>query len=277
MSLASGSARRIRLAIKNNRNVAQDTFLLAFEAPSLADAVQPGQFLMVSLPELTDPLLPRPFAVFNVKQGCVEVLYKRVGKGTHLLSLLRSGDFIHVLGPLGNGYTLSPSLAPCLVLAGGIGIASVHLLLRGLLDRGLATTLLYGAASSKELIPLDTVKDRPLEIHLATEDGEQGFKGNVCELFRSLLDQDRNLADSLRCVYVCGSPAMLKAAAAMLKPQGLKGQFSLESRMACGYGVCQGCVIQTRNHKMDTGSHYGKVCTEGPVFDPQEVVWESVS
>lgn len=263
--------------MKNHRKVAQETFLLAFDAPSLADAVKPGQFLMVSFPQHVDPLLPRPFAVFDVNQGCVEILYKRVGKGTHLLSHLKAGDRIQVLGPLGSGFTLSTSLAPSLVMAGGIGIASVHLLLHGLLKRGFSTTLLYGAGSREELIPLETLKNQNIDIHLATEDGGEGLTGNVCELFLHILDQDRDLADTLAGAYVCGPPAMLKSAAGLIASRGIKAQFSLESRMACGYGVCQGCVIQARDDTMNENIRYRKVCTDGPVFDPTDVDWDAFS
>jgi dihydroorotate dehydrogenase electron transfer subunit len=250
---------------------------MAFEAPRLAAEAEPGQFLMLSIPPTHDPLLPRPFAVFNVEGRCVEILYRRVGKGTGLLSGMRTGDLLRVLGPLGNGFALPDPSVESIVLAGGIGIASVHFLLVHLLRRQTApTTLLYGARSHEEIVPLEFLDKEGLLLRIATEDGQQGVKGTVIDLLSTTLAPTGNPPTATMESFVCGPPAMLRAVAGRMKGLGMRAQFSMESRMACGYGVCQGCVIPFKGDHDPKQIKYRKVCTEGPVFLAEEICWEAI-
>lgn len=271
----TGALNRI-LSVLENQEVARETFLLSLSDRLLGAAVQPGQFLMLSPPAALDPFLPRPFAVFDAAAESVKVLYRRVGKGTRLLAELGRGDAVRVLGPLGNGYAAPDEGTAVLVLAGGIGFASVHLLLKQLLRNGRAVELLYGVRSGSDLYPLDRFAAPGLSVHLATEDGSAGFRGNVCELFQTRCGGNRNNSSPRRFAYVCGPPAMLRRAAVLLRESGIRSQFSLESRMACGYGVCQGCVVRARGSEDAGQAGYRKVCADGPVFDPEALVVESL-
>jgi dihydroorotate dehydrogenase electron transfer subunit len=263
--------------VLSNRQIVPEIFLLNLEEPRLAEAACAGQFVMLSIPNLRDPLLPRPFAVFNVDGRCVEILYKRVGKGTGLLSQMREGDLLTVLGPLGNGFSLPEDSVTALVLAGGIGIASVHFLLVQLLKRRSgSTTLLYGVRSHEELIPLKPLEEKGLLIRIATEDGRRGMKGTVTELLATGQDPANELTEGAAEAFVCGPLAMLKAVAGQMEALGIRGHFSLESRMACGYGVCQGCVVPFRSGNDPQQVRYRKVCTEGPVFSAEEICWEEI-
>jgi dihydroorotate dehydrogenase electron transfer subunit len=273
----TGSALRSTLTrVGENRGLGEEIYLLRFREPALAAAARPGQFVMVSLPDLLDPLLPRPFAVFDTTGQSVAVLYKRAGKGTRLLSGLRRGDALRVLGPLGNGYTLPPAGSQALVLAGGIGFASVHFQLRVLVGMKFRVQLFYGTRSAEQLYPTERLERAGLQVHLATEDGRRGFPGQVLALFRDRVGRVPAAGNAARFAYVCGPPPMLKAAAALLGEYGIRSEFSLESRMACGFGVCQGCVVRTR---VPGGAEvrYQKVCADGPVFDPEAVIWGTVS
>jgi len=277
LPVASRNVQTLDLPILANRKLTPETFLLSFESEALADTVLPGQFLMLSIPDLLDPLLPRPFAVFDVQEHRVDVLYRLVGKGTHLLARMHPGDRLRVLGPLGNSYTLDRKAGSVLVVAGGIGIASVYFLLRHLSLKGeVDVTLLYGAATRTALIPLEGLKGDRLHIQVATEDGGEGFKGNVCELLGTRLKARQDAEEDDSPAFACGPPAMLEETARILEAHGIRAQFSLESRMACGYGVCQGCVIRTRDAGSKTGPPHQKVCTEGPIFDARDVAWTSL-
>jgi dihydroorotate dehydrogenase electron transfer subunit len=257
-----------------NSEIVPGVFLASFEAAGLAAEARPGQFVMLSIPELKDPLLPRPFAVFDVREGRVEILYRRVGKGTGLLSRMRKGDGVRVLGPLGNGFSLPDPAVRAVAVAGGIGLASLHFLLVRLLARQeTVTTLLYGVRSAQELIPLDSLERKGLAVRVATEDGRQGVKGRVTRL---LSDQRELLSAEGAELFVCGPLAMLRAVAEETKGPGVRGQYALESRMACGYGVCQGCVFPFRDRDVPGKVRYGKVCSEGPVFPGEEICWEAV-
>jgi dihydroorotate dehydrogenase electron transfer subunit len=265
------------IPVLSNQEIVPDIFRLAFEAPRLAAEARPGQFVMLSIPPTHDPLLPRPFAVFNVEGQCVEILYRRVGKGTGLLSGMRKGDLLRVLGPLGNGFAVPDPSTTSIVLAGGIGFASIHFLLVHLLGRQTApTTLLYGVRSHEELIPMETLDKKGLLMRVATEDGQQGVKGTVIDLLSMALPRKEELATATIESFVCGPLAMLRAVADRMKGLGMRAQFSMESRMACGYGVCQGCVIPFKGDDDPKQIKYRKVCTEGPVFAAEEICWEAI-
>ena len=176
MSVTGIAPRSTLVRVGENRALGEEIFLLRFADSGLAAAARPGQFVMVSLPDLLDPLLPRPFAVFDINGGTVEVLYKRTGKGTRLLCGLRAGDSLRVLGPLGKGYSPPPAGARVLVVAGGIGFASVHFQIKGLLAMNLPVHLFYGTRSAAELYPTEALRQAGLEVHVATEDGRRGFK-----------------------------------------------------------------------------------------------------
>lgn len=276
MPLNPGEGGPLVTPVLSNTEIVPNYFRMAFEAPALAAEARPGQFLMLSFPLLKDPLLPRPFAVFNVQGPRVEVLYRRVGKGTGLLARMRAGDPLRVLGPLGNGFRLpDPSVAP-IVLAGGCGIASLHLLLLHLLKRQSApTTLLYGVRFHDELIPLEDLEEAGLLLRIATEDGKRGLKGTVTQLLSTALAPGASSTDAVE-LFACGPQPMLRAAVQAVKGLGVRAQVSVESRMACGYGVCQGCVFPFHGAKGPEKVRYRKVCTDGPVFAAEEICWEAV-
>ncbi len=275
MSLNNRAARNVYLPVIYNKEIAPGIFRLAFEEAVLAKMIKPGQFLMIGFPHLKDPLLPRPFAAFNVIQNRIEIIYQRVGKGTGLLSHVRNGDLLRVFGPLGNGFPMSLDTPP-LIIAGGIGIASVNLLILDFLQREKAPLLLYGSRTHEGLLPLDILEDKRLNIHLATEDGARGVKGTTLDLLHYLAEQIEGFTNIYKEAFICGPMVMLKAIAGPLAAYGINGRFSLESRMACGYGVCQGCVIPTRDLKNPEKLRYQKVCVDGPVFNGEEIYWETI-
>ena len=277
MPLTSQPAYNLCLPVLWNREIVPEIFHLALEEPRLAAVARPGQFMMLSVPRSMDPLLPRPFAVFNAEGSRIEILYKKVGKGTTLLAQMRAGDVLRVLGPLGNGFSPPDRSVEALVLAGGIGIASVHFLLVHLLKGGgAAPTLLYGVRSLEELVPLEPLEKSGLLLHIATEDGKRGVKGRVSDLLSTILERGKGLSRADTEAFVCGPLPMLKAVARQMTTLGIKSQFSLESRMACGYGVCQGCVIPFKDQKEPKRILYRKVCADGPVFPAEDICWEAI-
>ena len=190
---------------------------------------------------------------------------------------MRTGDLLRVLGPLGNGFTLPDSSVTSIVVAGGIGIASVHFLLVHLLGRQTApTTLLYGVRSHREIVSLHSLEQKGLLIRVATEDGQRGVKGTVIDLLSTTLPRTEDFSTTTVESFVCGPPAMLRAVAGRMKGLGMRAQFSMESRMACGYGVCQGCVIPFKGDEDPRQIKYRKVCTEGPVFAAEEIYWDGI-
>jgi dihydroorotate dehydrogenase electron transfer subunit len=218
---------------------------------------RPGQFAMLGLdPERRhrDPLLPRPMAVYRGGRGELEFRFKVVGRGTRIMAELRRGDRVSVLGPLGNGFP--PLSGPAILVGGGTGIASLYELAR---DATTRPRVLLGGRSRADILGLDDFAALPIELEVATDDGSLGHRGVVTELLAPAPGE---------VVYACGPLAMMQRAHALAAAAGARCHVSLENPMACGFGVCLGCVVKT-----PAGFRY--VCTHGPVFDAATLGWEA--
>lgn len=215
-------------------------------------SVRPGQFVMLKVPS-ADVFLRRPFSIYDYNEGVVSVLYKVKGQGTQALSRARAGERVMVLGPLGNGFTVLPGHLPVLV-AGGIGIAGVYLLWSKLEGK---KELFWGCTSDAEVGLLETIMG--CEPRISTMDGSFGCKGSVIDLFEQELDR---LEKPIQ-VFACGPEAMFVSLKEKLPQGSVPCQVLVEERMACGLGICFGCVKKT----VDENEPYKRVCKEGPVFD----------
>lgn len=236
--------------IISNKCLFDDYFELKIDIGNLSKSCNPGQFFMINVPGV---FLRRPLSIYDVNKNMVSFLYKVVGKGTKLLSQIKNGE-IEILGPLGCGYPLNNNLKHTnIIVAGGTGIVSVHYLAK-MLKTGI---LYYGAKTKKDLICLDKFKKLGLKIIISTEDGSKGYKGFVTEILEKELKQTDVL-------YSCGPMPMLKAVAKIASSKKVKGYLSLEEKMACGFGNCQGCAVQI-------GNTTKMVCKDGPVFNIEEV------
>jgi len=200
----------------------------------------------------------------------VQVLYKVVGRGTALLSALKTGAEITVLGPLGRGFSrpASPGVRPIFV-AGGIGAAPYPALAASLADHRLRPRMFYGARTAADLPLLDWFKEHCDEVVVTTEDGSLGHAGLVTAPLEDLLG--REPADALQ-LYACGPEPMLKAVARLVRERSVACELSLEAHMACGFGVCLGCVVPTRRAGGDCAG-YDRVCVEGPVMSAEKLAW----
>lgn len=232
-----------------------------------------GQFVMLSpgprdaVPR-TDPLLPRPMAVFREVgrngSGEIEILFKRHGRGTELLAQCRPGDRVSVVGPLGRGFSLEMSEPRALLVAGGTGIASVYELAAQLVERVSAprVQVLLGARAAADLMAEEDFNALGVQVDVATEDGSRGLEGRVTELLRASLAQAGRAQ-----VFACGPTPMMRAAAEIAHAHGMPCSVSLENPMACGFGVCLGCAAPL------AAGGFALVCRDGPVFDASDVGW----
>jgi len=237
------------------------THLLWLEAPEIAQDAQPGQFVMIRCGESYDPLLRRPFSinkVWNNKQ--IALFFKTVGKGTEWLSHCQKDDYLDILGPLGNGFSLKPATRKLLLVAGGIGIAPLVFLAEKALEEkeaeGYSVTLLMGARHY--LYPAKLLPPN-IDLHVFTEDGSKGRRGMVTDFIADFIPQ----ADQ---IFACGPSAMYKSMADQSTQKVKPVQISLEARMGCGLGVCYGCTIKTRRGLQ-------QVCQDGPVFELDDILW----
>ena len=231
------------------------------EATSLKGPVAPpapGQFYMLSVGPFPDPLLKRPLCFFRSgDNGSIEFLYRIRGRGTRMLSEIRPGTVIDVLGPLGSKYPHPQKGKIPLVVAGGTGLASVFPLIQSLKGKAV---VFYGSRCGEEILFQSELDEMSAELHLATDDGTCGLKGTVLDLLG-----DYNLTRD-HFVYTCGPEVMTSAVAKAVNEAGASGCASLEAYMACGVGACMGCVVMTTQG-------YKRVCKEGPVFRLDELVF----
>ncbi len=241
--------------ILSQRKLKGDYFLLWLSREGLRNTPAPGQFVMLRAWPGLDPLLARPFSVHDLREDGFAILYQVRGRGTRLLSQLKKGNLVDVLGPLGQGFP-EPTTEEVFLVAGGIGIAPFLLAARHLYQRH-KLSLFYGARSSSDLLRLKAFKELRIPIYLSTEDGSAGVKGLVTEILRKALGQAKTT------IWACGPMPMLKAVAELAQEAGVKAYLSLEAKMACGLGLCLGCVVPKGSHG------FLHVCTEGPVVEAE--------
>jgi dihydroorotate dehydrogenase electron transfer subunit len=235
----------------------------------------PGQFAMLSAGAQqgalrTDPLLPRPMAVYRAEAAAegadVEILYKVAGRGTALLADALPGQRVAIVAPLGKPFPPPRPAERVIVVAGGTGIASVYELSARLAGAHHPVEILFGARTLSELMALDDFEALKIPIQLATEDGSAGEKGLVTDLLESALEAPAPGAG--RRVYVCGPTPMMRRSAEIAAERGVPCIAALENAMACGFGVCLGCAAPLRK------GGYALVCRDGPAFDAAAIDWE---
>lgn len=236
----------------------------------------PGQFAMVSGWPANDPLLPRPLALFRSGTrrgaGTVEFVYKVVGRGTALLSGLHLGDPLSLTLPLGRGFDLGKTGAEYWLVGGGVGFSSVFPAAVVLARRRTRFEMFLGARTAEHLPPREWTPGRSADsrIQLCTEDGTAGFRGRVTDAVLERLGRLGAKQASRLTILACGPWPMLRELAGLARASGASIQVGLENHMACGFGVCWGCVVALREGE---GTAHRRVCREGPVFDGMEVAW----
>jgi dihydroorotate dehydrogenase electron transfer subunit len=264
--------------VSSNVEVMHGVYLMWIEAPDIAAAAQPGQFITVRCGHFT---LRRPFSIHRVgnnnvieceaTQSQVAILFRVAGRGTLWLSQRKAGERLDILGPLGKGFTIAPESKNLLLVAGGIGIAPLVFFTQRASSQH-QITLIHGANTVAQLYTerchLTAINHRRVHVIPVTENGSMGQKGMATDILPDFLDW----ADQ---IYACGPVNMYKTMAQMslrAKRSNLrleKCQVSLEVRMGCGFGACYACTI-------DTKKGLKQVCRDGPVFELDDIIWQEV-
>ncbi|MCX7822767.1 MAG: dihydroorotate dehydrogenase electron transfer subunit [Syntrophobacterales bacterium] len=264
-----------RAKIIRNLPLASSIYHLELYSPKIANEARAGQFVMLRVTEDFIPLLRRPFSLFRIRkeEGILEIAYKIVGKGTGMLSKKPEGEYVDLLGPLGNGFRLPPpGTRDVWVLAGGIGIAALRPLIESIKGAmpEVNLTLYYGVKSSSELFSIDDFSEMCDGLRCSTDDGSFGFCGNV---LGCVIHDWETLGTIPSYLYACGPTVMLRHVAQWVIDHSIPSQFSLESLMGCGVGACLGCAVPK---KSDGEPSYVHVCFEGPIFSPDIIQWEKL-
>jgi len=230
----------------------------------LAKQAGAGQFIGV-YPGDQSKLLPRPISICEVdkENSRLRIVYRVAGGGTDEFSSYKAGRKVEILGVLGNGFPLDAAKDKKVVLlGGGIGIPPMLELAKELKEAGIRPTAVLGYRDSQLFLKEDL--EKYAEVLIATEDGSKGCKGNVLTAM-----EEKGVAPDV--IMACGPMPMLRAIKRYSETSGCKAYISLEERMACGVGACLGCVCKTK--KVDHHSHVNnaRICTDGPVFDAEDV------
>ena len=233
------------LKIVYNKQIALDTFEMKLATNLMAKSAKPGMFINISLND-TSKLLKRPISICQIDNDNLIITYKINGEGTKLLSTYEPNTFLEAIGPLGNGFTIVEN-KKVLIVGGGIGVPPLLELSRNLKQLNNDLTIILAFRNKEAMIYLEEFKKLGTVI-VTTDDGSFGFKGNAI----NYLDQNSVEFDTL---YSCGPEILLKKLEE--KYEGKEGYLSYEARMACGVGLCHGCV---------KGEKHYCVCTDGPVF-----------
>ena len=253
--------------VLDKREIAPGLVVLKFHNPFVAQRTSPGQFVNV-LPKIdfSDPLLRRPFSIYHAEGETAEIIIQNHGRGTSILANTRVGEYLDILGPLGRAWRYKESSYQTAILViGGVGVASMPLLTKQLHSEGKTFVTYYGARNQS------LFADEYLQnIEYSTDDGSKGFQGSVIDNLRKDLKAGRYLKPK---IFVCGPTGMMRAAIALANEFHILCEVSLETEMACGIGICQGCPIETSASELEkTGRKFHLVCTHGPSFDKEQIV-----
>ncbi len=240
--------------VLHNREAAKDIFIIEVEYHGKNIVPLPGQFFNILSGAGYDPLLRRPISVGGFEDGRLTFYYKVVGDGTRAMSLLKAGDIIDMMGPLGSGFDLLPGRS--LLIGGGIGIAPLVYLSGALKNIGGDVSAILGFAASKDMYIAGMPGAESVTVF--TADGSEGKKGYPTD--------DPALISGADQIYSCGPLAMMKNVAKIAAEARIEAFYSLEEKMACGIGACLGCALKT-------ASGMKMVCKDGPVFKGSDLLW----
>jgi dihydroorotate dehydrogenase electron transfer subunit len=266
--------------IVSNERDTDSYFRLVLRAPKIAPLIQPGQFAHVRVLTLKDALLRRPFSIFQVSGDTFSILYKTVGKGTDALARMGAGEELSVIAPLGHGFTVPDRGAETpLLVAGGYGMAAMYLLAQRSPQKGI---VFVGGRKRIDILCEKEFQALGWDVRVTTEDGSHGKKGLVIKpLLAELRTPNSKLLTSK--LFACGPTGMLKAVGKIAEEFKVPAELSMDEHMCCGVGVCLTCVIPVKTgggpgraeaHQREGGWEYQRTCTEGPVFDARQIVWD---
>ncbi|MGL5938223.1 MAG: dihydroorotate dehydrogenase electron transfer subunit [Phocaeicola sp.] len=249
------------LVVTQNIKLHDNYVLLKMTHEQALPAMVPGQFAEIRVDGSPTTFLRRPISINYVDKSSNEVwfLVQLIGDGTRKLSELSPNDLVNVILPLGNGFTLPEGNASPLLVGGGVGTAPMLMLGAEIKAKGITPTFLLGARSAADLLQLEEFRVLG-ELYVTTEDGSMGEKGYVTQ--HSVLNKMK-----FDTIYTCGPKPMMMAVAAYAKANEIACEVSLENTMACGIGACLCCAEKTQKGHLC-------VCTEGPVFNTTQLLWQ---
>jgi dihydroorotate dehydrogenase electron transfer subunit len=244
-----------------NKFANNDIFILEIQAGSSLPDLKPGQFVQVKIEGSPETFLRRPLSIHDTdySENTIKLLVQLAGQGTQTLSKLQPGARLNLIYPLGNSFSMPPANAKILLIGGGCGVAPLLFLGKYLKSKGYNFEILLGFRNRERIIEYDEYSALGT-VHLTTEDGSEGEKGFVTE--HSILKTGK-----FDHIFCCGPERMMKAVADYSYKSNIDCEVSLENLMACGFGACLCCVVETVNGNLCT-------CVDGPVFNTKKLTWQ---
>lgn len=245
--------RDTKFTVIDNRPIGANTMMMLLEGPT-DEFTAPGQFINIAVPGFT---LRRPISVCDIDGDTLTIVYDIVGHGTEALSEMAPGTVLDILPSLGNGFDMSRCGERPVLLGGGVGCPPIYSLAKNMIEADILPTVVLGFNSDDRMIMIEQFENLDIPFYVATVDGSYGSKGYVTDVIREeALNPDY--------FYACGPLPMLRALCSQLD---IPGQLSLETRMACGFGACMCCSLETKKGPK-------RICKEGPVFDKEDLIWK---
>lgn len=245
--------------LRNPELLAKDHYLLTLQMKNAA--FYPGQFINIKAAEGTDPLLRRPFSIFDADGENVSIVVRVIGKGTELISEMQPGE-VNVVGPSGTGFTMETG-KNVLLVGGGVGNAPLFYLMKALKEKGNTVTYIYCARSKNFVFEKEKYQGLADEFILTTDDGSDGIKG-----FATAVMADKISMKGYDRIYSCGPDPMMEKVV-KLADSDTPVEVSVENYFGCGVGLCVGCTV-------DTLTGYRRACVDGPVFDGRIILWDKM-
>jgi len=246
--------------IIENTQLTKDYWKLKLEAPTIAKNAKPGQFIEIYFNNSVK-IFPRPFSIAGIDKNNLILIYKIVGSQTKKMTSWKTGEQHRILGPLGNFFQIN-NIGTNVLVGGGVGTAPMIFLRSHLISKGLEPKYFSGARNDLEYFP-EEVKNS--QLFISTDDGSKGFKGNVVQ---HLEKEIQNFKQPIN-IYSCGPKKMMEALKKLGQKYKIKVQLSMETLMACGMGLCQGCAIKT--YSKNGEDKISLVCKDGPIFKAEEI------
>ena len=255
-----------KLEVLSNVQVSERYWHMKLEASSILEPVKPGQFFNIKCAEADSPFLRRPFSIYrmNKAEKTIEFLYLMKGQGTFKLTDVVAGEKVDMLGPLGEGFTLDKTWDTVLLLARGVGIATLAALAQEAVEKHVKCIAILSARTNNDLLAAEMLQELGVQVVKVTEEDGTSDVSNVHRLIEQLL-----IENDIKATFTCGSKRLSKLLQKISKNHGLPGQIALEEHMGCAMGVCYACVCDI---KEENGINSVRVCKEGPVFNLEKVV-----
>ncbi|TCP20705.1 dihydroorotate dehydrogenase electron transfer subunit [Scopulibacillus darangshiensis] len=237
---------------------------MVVDASPVKETIEPGQFFNIKCGESYFPLLRRPFSIYKINDTTLEFMYLVKGAGTKYLTRLETGDKVNLFGPLGKPFSLEQSYQTILLVARGVGIATLAALAQKAAQDGIRAVAILSARTTNDLLAAQELQEFGAEVYKVTEEEGTSDVANVRKMVNQIM-----IEHPIDAVFTCGSKRLSILLQDMIKENHIPGQIALEEHMGCAMGVCYACVCDV---KEEDAVHSVKVCKDGPVFPLEKVV-----